>query len=613
MTPAARVPSPLEPGELPPKEVAWLHPGQLLRTAYHVWLSTVAKEYIDRRETLAALDAVRAINRQFPNITLEFGNASDAAIPRADHGRDIWIDFVADIGDSWNATYAVANLIARPKLEVRGHDQPLDSAAVVVLGGDLIYPTPSRDGYRRRMRSPFFAARPANKNGRAPCLLAIPGNHDWYDGLTNFVREFCQGDALGGWQMVQRRSYFHVKLAHHWWLFGIDIALDTRIDPPQQAYFLNLLLNRAEFEVGDNVILCTAKPAWLDKDKPASAAYRNLSYFVREIIENRGKGCVRIILSGDLHNYSRYENPAHDQLITAGGGGAYLQGTHHLPRQVPDLSARRTDVPDPPCHETGFEYPCRSDSRRLALRTLLLAFRPANLAFTATVGLLYWLFAATLQVAQPRLLDQPLSTVPLFLVRIALSPAASVAFVIVMSTLVMCAIVAAASNSAASRLRTVPWGVMHGFLHLAMAVVVAWAIQQYYASDQTLVQWLPRDGRAFRIAISLTRAVIGGFVGATLVGMYFVLSDFLFGWHTNEVFVAQSIINYRNFIRMRLCGDGSIVLYPIGVRDVPRKWRFALKREAHDPHYEPADRVLTAHLIEGPITITRRDAPRVAD
>ena len=40
---------------------------------------------------------------------------------------------------------------------------------------------------------------------------------------------------------MQRRSYFAVKLTPGWWLWGIDIALDTSIDPPQQAYFLNLL------------------------------------------------------------------------------------------------------------------------------------------------------------------------------------------------------------------------------------------------------------------------------------------------------------------------------------------------------------------------------------
>src|ERR671910_382611 len=51
--PASPVVPPIEAKELPPKKVAWLQPGQLVRTAYHVWLSTIASEYLDRRETLA--------------------------------------------------------------------------------------------------------------------------------------------------------------------------------------------------------------------------------------------------------------------------------------------------------------------------------------------------------------------------------------------------------------------------------------------------------------------------------------------------------------------------------------------------------------------------------
>jgi hypothetical protein len=295
-------------------------------------------------------------------------------------------------------------------------------------------------------------------------------------------------------------------------------------------------------------------------------------------------------------------------LITAGGGGAYLNGTHHLPRQVPDLCDGKQAAADPPCSSAGFEYPNQSDSRRLAIRGFFLALRPANIPFTLTVGSLYSLFAWTLQVAEPKLLSRSLYELPRFLVSTALSPAATVAFVTVVATLAMCAIVAASSNSASSRIRTVPWGVLHGFLHLAFAVVIAWLIQRYV--DPTLMLWFDDNGRLFRIASAVAMTVVAGFAGATLFGLYLVLSDLLFGWHTNEVFAAQSIINYRNFVRMRLCQDGSLVLYPIGLREVPRRWRFALRREAHDPFYEPADRVITPHLIEGPITISRRPESR---
>ena len=70
-----------------------------------------------------------------------------------------------------------------------------------------------------------------------PALFAVPGNHDWYDGLTAFLRFFCQGGWVGGWKTEQRRSYFAVKLPQRWWLLGIDIQFDTYIDAPQIDYF----------------------------------------------------------------------------------------------------------------------------------------------------------------------------------------------------------------------------------------------------------------------------------------------------------------------------------------------------------------------------------------
>ncbi|MBD0259532.1 MAG: hypothetical protein ICV83_27750 [Cytophagales bacterium] len=47
-------------------------------------------------------------------------------------------------------------------------------------------------------------------------LFAIPGNHDWYDGLASFVKQFCQGRWVGGWRTTQTRSYFALALPHNW-------------------------------------------------------------------------------------------------------------------------------------------------------------------------------------------------------------------------------------------------------------------------------------------------------------------------------------------------------------------------------------------------------------
>ena len=104
-------------------------------------------------------------------------------------------------------------------------------------------------------------------------LLAIPGNHDWYDGLTNFVRIFCQDGFVGGWKTRQRRSYFAARLPHGWWLWGVDIQFDTYIDKPQLDYFRAA---GAGMKAGDRVILATGKPSWMKvaPGRPVPDSYR---------------------------------------------------------------------------------------------------------------------------------------------------------------------------------------------------------------------------------------------------------------------------------------------------------------------------------------------------
>ena len=263
-------------------------------------------------------------------------------------------------------------------------------------------------------------------------MFAIPGNHDWYDGLTNFFREFCQGGFIGDWRLFQRRSYFAVKLTKGWWLWGIDIALDTRVDSPQQDYFLSILKDSAKdpdrgvgppaekpwpqnerFGAEDRVILCTAKPAWLEISRYSDEAYRNLAYFVKTVI-NDNNGRVPVILTGDLHHYSRYAGESGCQMIVSGGGGSYLMGTHFLPDRIPKLAplpsvdlldqqpsttsnARKQRDPTSEFIASGFPYPSRVDSRRLALGALLLAGRPANWLFCLVIGAVYWFLARGLR------------------------------------------------------------------------------------------------------------------------------------------------------------------------------------------------------------------------
>ena len=55
-----------------------------------------------------------------------------------------------------------------------------------------------------------------------PQCFAIPGNHDWYDGLNTFLRNICRREYLGGWLLPQEKSYFALKLPKNWWIFGVS-------------------------------------------------------------------------------------------------------------------------------------------------------------------------------------------------------------------------------------------------------------------------------------------------------------------------------------------------------------------------------------------------------
>jgi len=602
---------PLKSGELPPPRVAWLHPLELARTAYHAWLSTEAMPYLDRREMLAALDTDPDKKNVFPR--------------RPPSKDGVWIDFVADVGDSWEATHAVATLMARDELKVHGRDTPLPHADLVVIGGDLIYPTPTRDGYRRRTREPFGSAFPQPDGPRRRHLVAIPGNHDWYDGLNSFVREFCQGGWLGGWELLQSRSYFAIKILEGgWWVWGIDIALDTRIDPAQQDYFLDILMNRSgypPFNPGDRVILCTAKPSWLHS-RYSDDAYQNLEFLVREFIGQHG-GVVAMMLSGDLHHYSRYSSDQGHQFITSGSGGAYLMGTHHLPLQVQPFKEPRKPAPeeedaDPHAAQNAylhsafvrsdFTYPSQEDSRRLALGALRLAFRRANIPFCVTVGVIALWMTRMIDRVAPTLLDQPYGARAA--VRLHFDFLALLSILVILGG---CGWFAAACNKKASAWRTWTWGVMHGAAQLALIGMLAFLLMPNplhllgaagppYLDLGSVFE--PVTKALTLLGDSTVFVLIAGWISATLVGVYLTVSDRVLRWHHNEAFAVQSIPDYRSFLRIHVSGDGRRArIYPIGLRHVPRGWRSRADRRPSDPQYEPTDAELLPHLIEGPIDI----------
>jgi hypothetical protein len=325
-------------------------------------------------------------------------------------GGDFWVDFVADLGDGFNATHTIARLLAEPVLRIG--DERLQRGHVLVMGGDQVYPTATREQYRDKMEGPYMAALPCVINeAAAPCIYALPGNHDWYDGLTSFLRLFCHQRWIGGWRTQQKRSYFAVKLPHRWWLWGIDIQLAADIDLPQIEYFEKIADDDPHF-AGSNVILCTGTPSWTEeirkkknKDRLEDGnGYANLGFFEKRVIVKRGAEPV-LTLTGDAHHYCRYagahpETAKQRHKITAGGGGAYLLGTHAMPAEI-ELDDSLKDEDPPVVYKRGPAlFPTRKESFRITLGALKFPWKGWKLALM--LGAIYLFNAWIIQSASKK-------------------------------------------------------------------------------------------------------------------------------------------------------------------------------------------------------------------
>jgi Calcineurin-like phosphoesterase len=149
----------------------------------------------DRRLILAALD------KPTQN---EFRDRLDLTHRvRPDAEGAMWLDYVSDLGEGFDSTYAIAYLLAQDSIEIDGHLLP--RGEVLVMGGDQVYPTATRDNYSLRMQHPYWMASPT-RDHQVPLYL-IPGNHDWYDGLVLFLAKFCREKPteIGDWVTRQRR------------------------------------------------------------------------------------------------------------------------------------------------------------------------------------------------------------------------------------------------------------------------------------------------------------------------------------------------------------------------------------------------------------------------
>ena len=537
--------------------VRWLDPHQLIDTAGRVLASGFSTSFADTRE-LQALVACEIEDRSQQD--------------------ELWFDYVSDLGDGWNSTFTVASLLASDELELSfdGEQRHLKRGSLLVMGGDQVYPVPTRTEYINRFVGPYRAAMPCAPPDAAPELFAIPGSHDWYDGLANFTNIFCRQRPIGGWTSSQTRSYFAIRLPHRWWLWGIDLQFGDYVDEPQMAYFRGV---GDALEPGDRIVLCMAKEVESGRKSAEVYATRSLTDLEREVVQPAGARIALYLKSG-RHYYARYTaDDGETQLVTAGGGGAFLHPTHDLPEVAPAPS-----VDAAPLHRAAV-YPSARRSRHLRRRIWLL---PAyNLPLAAVLGALQVVVVFMLSL---HLDDRHRNVGFGDLVRALWeSPIAFLLIILLIAT--FGAMIRLAHD--ASGVPRLLIGLGHSALQfggLGLVIVVASALTSHLDGAPALVTFL------------VLVWVLGGVGGVLGVSGYLWASNCL-GYHSNEAYAPLHHMDHKCFLRIHVDRQGRLTVYPIGIDRVGRHWKFAPDGAAHEPWLVPADGKPTAHLIEAPVSI----------
>ncbi|TQJ85743.1 metallophosphoesterase [Streptomyces sp. SLBN-31] len=310
------------------------------------------------------------------------GAPADKVIRRDDPDRFSFM-VIGDTGEGDEPQYSV----------VPGFLRTSQGTDFAVITSDVIYPVGSADDYGSKFFRPY-------RDYPAP-IYAVPGNHDWYEGLGAFMRVFC-GDApplpaepaprplTRAWwrsllwhrprptdgqrleetrQLRSAAAQRAVQPGPYWAidagplrLIGIDTGLLGTIDAEQGAWL-------REVSQGPRPkILLTGSPLYVDGEHHPCTIEGD-GGTVDDIVRDPEHHYVAAI-GGDIHNYQRYPVQVDGrtiQYVVSGGGGAFMHATHTIPR-VNIANVTEKDFRCYPLRGDSLAFYSRLYGRRLRLR-----------------------------------------------------------------------------------------------------------------------------------------------------------------------------------------------------------------------------------------------------
>jgi hypothetical protein len=568
--------------------VRWFSPPTLARAAAKVVLSAAFGDYLDKREMEHTLksDVVTA------------GAGAD----------DVWIDFIADTADGFDQTYSVAWCASQPEITPVGPDQEhpkLPRAQLIVFGGDEVYPYATPKEYEDRFSGPYLAALPwtepdPSRPRQHPSMLAIPGNHDWYDGLTGFMRLFAQDNWIGGRKLEQTRSYFAIDLPGPFWLWGIDIQTDNYVDVAQIDYFKAAA---KKMTANDALILCTAKPSWTEV-RDSEDAYRNLAFVERTVVPNGVR--TILMLSGDKHHYARYEavedvDPEGPRMrVTAGGGGAFLSTTQKLDRLL-KVPKPRADNDPATAEKEPFKleccYPTVNQSRRLNGHIFWLGLlNPWFMVIPAIMYVLLFIASVSRLADQNDKVSLDVDPKPWGFHDFLISGmgAATLAIVFAVAAVVSAFYIVPKRVSVwPSRIFRAIAGVAQTICHVVAQAAIAMVCVTFF---ETLTGWR-------LLLCMLLVGLVGGIVGSIIFATFLFLVFTLFGWNSTEAFSSFRYSGYKNFLRIHVTTK-AVTVYPIGIDKICKNWDYDPDNKSHEASWlKPSTGTIETRLIEKEFTI----------
>ena len=315
--------------------VSWLRPSVLWATRNDKVAAWLADPTNDERR--------RWVARQ-----LERGAPPDLTLRDHEEGQRLGVLVLSDTGEGDASQMAVV-----PPLLAAG-----EGTRFALICSDVIYPSGDVNEYLGKFYFPY-------KDYPAP-IYALPGNHDWYDDLTSFMLHFCGAEPLppprllgGGTRQWLRRAlwrrpravdpaviaawralrpsredrgrqpgpYFAIETGPVR-LVGIDTGILGGIDAEQAAW-----LRRVSAGPKPKILL-TGRPLYVNGHREPGPI-EGEEGTVDDIVRDPAHHYVAAI-GGDTHNYQRYPVRQPDgrtiQYLVAGGGGAFMHATHHIPK-----------------------------------------------------------------------------------------------------------------------------------------------------------------------------------------------------------------------------------------------------------------------------------------